>query len=146
MIFPLLTVRRTWRPALPACRGRAWSRTEIFELFPGAQGHAKPPRRRPVGRAAAAAGHCAGADHQAEAVAAGRADRGHPAQHHPADRPGDRAILRDQGEMAIVLVEQYFEFAYGLADRFCVLERGEVKIEGDRESVSKESLREAVSV
>lgn len=56
------------------------------------------------------------------------------------------ALLRDQGEMAIVLVEQYFEFAYGLADRFCVLERGEVKIEGDRQSVSKESLREAVSV
>lgn len=56
------------------------------------------------------------------------------------------ALLRDQGEMAIVLVEQYFEFAYGLADRFCVLERGEVKIEGDRESVSKESLRQAVSV
>jgi ABC-type branched-subunit amino acid transport system ATPase component len=34
------------------------------------------------------------------------------------------ALLRDQGEMAIVLVEQYFDFAYDLADRFCVLERG----------------------
>ncbi|MEQ8826792.1 MAG: ABC transporter ATP-binding protein, partial [Parvibaculum sp.] len=56
------------------------------------------------------------------------------------------ALLRDQGDMAIVLVEQYFEFAYGLADRFCVLERGEVKMSGDRESVSKDSLRDAVSV
>jgi urea transport system ATP-binding protein len=56
------------------------------------------------------------------------------------------ALLRDQGEMAIVLVEQYFEFAYGLADRFCVLERGEMKMAGDRQSVNKESLRDAVSV
>jgi urea transport system ATP-binding protein len=56
------------------------------------------------------------------------------------------ALLRDQGDMAIVLVEQYFEFAYRLADRFCVLERGEVKMSGDRESVSKDSLRDAVSV
>lgn len=54
--------------------------------------------------------------------------------------------LRDEGKMAIVLVEQYFEFAYGLADRFCVLERGEVKMAGDRQSVSKDSLRAAVSV
>lgn len=54
--------------------------------------------------------------------------------------------LRDEGKMAILLVEQYFEFAYGLADRFCVLERGEVKMAGDRQSVSKDSLRAAVSV
>jgi energy-coupling factor transporter ATP-binding protein EcfA2 len=33
-----------------------------------------------------------------------------------------------EGEMAIVLVEQYFDFAFDLADRFCVIERGEVKI------------------
>jgi ABC-type multidrug transport system ATPase subunit len=32
--------------------------------------------------------------------------------------------LRDQGEMAIILVEQYFDFAYDLADRFYVLSRG----------------------
>ncbi|MBC7280680.1 urea ABC transporter ATP-binding subunit UrtE [Hoeflea sp.] len=56
------------------------------------------------------------------------------------------ALLRDDGKMAIVLVEQYFEFAYGLADRFCVIERGEVKMAGDRESLTKDRLREAVSV
>ncbi|MEM7721819.1 MAG: urea ABC transporter ATP-binding subunit UrtE [Pseudomonadota bacterium] len=33
--------------------------------------------------------------------------------------------LREEGEMAIVLVEQYFDFAYDLADRFYVLKRGE---------------------
>ena len=35
-------------------------------------------------------------------------------------------ILRDRGEMAIVLVEQYFEFARDLADEFIVMVRGEV--------------------
>lgn len=55
-------------------------------------------------------------------------------------------LLRDEGKMAIVLVEQYFEFAYGLADRFCVLERGEVKLAGDRVSIAKSRLRAAVSV
>ena len=37
------------------------------------------------------------------------------------------ARLRDQGRMAIVLVEQYFEFARDLADRFLVMDRGEVR-------------------
>jgi urea transport system ATP-binding protein len=41
-------------------------------------------------------------------------------------------LLADRGDMAIVLVEQYFDFARRLADRFVVLERGEVVMEGDR--------------
>ena len=56
------------------------------------------------------------------------------------------AHLRDQGEMAIVLVEQYFEFAYDLADRFTVLKRGSVVMDGTREELSKDSLRDSVSV
>jgi hypothetical protein len=94
MIFPLLTVRRTWRPALPACRAEHKFRITHLRAVPGAQGHAQPPRRRPVGRPAAAAGHRARADHPAETASARRADRGHPAQHHPADRAGDRAAAR----------------------------------------------------
>src|SRR5688500_603986 len=35
-------------------------------------------------------------------------------------------LLGSRGDMAIVLVEQYFEFAKSLADRFLVLERGRV--------------------
>ena len=39
-----------------------------------------------------------------------------------------RAIeyLRRKGDMAILLVEQYFEFARDLADDFAVMERGEI--------------------
>ena len=38
--------------------------------------------------------------------------------------------LAQRGDMAIVLVEQYFEFARDLADRYTVLDRGEVVLEG----------------
>ncbi len=54
--------------------------------------------------------------------------------------------LRDQGEMAIVLVEQYFDFAYGLADRFVVLRRGEVLLRGDKTEISRDTLLNSVSV
>uniref|UniRef100_UPI003EBC7BAA ATP-binding cassette domain-containing protein n=1 Tax=Primorskyibacter sedentarius TaxID=745311 RepID=UPI003EBC7BAA len=55
-------------------------------------------------------------------------------------------LLRDQGEMAIVLVEQYFEFAYDLADRFVVLRRGAVTLAGGKQDVSKAELLKGVSV
>ncbi|UYV36599.1 urea ABC transporter ATP-binding subunit UrtE [Rhodobacteraceae bacterium D3-12] len=55
-------------------------------------------------------------------------------------------LLRDQGEMAIVLVEQYFEFAYDLADRFVVLRRGEVMLEGTKGSLDKAEVLKSVSV
>ncbi len=54
--------------------------------------------------------------------------------------------LRDEGRMAIVLVEQYFEFAYDLADRFSVLRRGEVIMSGAKSEVSRETLLKSVSV
>lgn len=54
-----------------------------------------------------------------------------------------RAItyLRDRGDMAILLVEQYFEFARDLADRFAVLERGEVVMAGRRENMVESEIR-----
>lgn len=55
-------------------------------------------------------------------------------------------LLRDRGDMAIVLVEQYFEFAYGLADRFVVLRRGEVMMEGTKDTLSKDDVLRGVSV
>jgi hypothetical protein len=79
------------RLALPAPKGDRRIPDEISRPVPGPEGHAPPPRGRPVGRAAAATGHRPRHDHAAEGPSAGRADRGHPAQHHPGDRPGDRA-------------------------------------------------------
>ncbi|MEP6827007.1 MAG: urea ABC transporter ATP-binding subunit UrtE [Aestuariivirga sp.] len=54
--------------------------------------------------------------------------------------------LRDQGTMAIVLVEQYFDFAFGLADQFVVLERGAVTLKGAKEAIDRELLLSRVSV
>ncbi|MDO5612505.1 MAG: urea ABC transporter ATP-binding subunit UrtE [Paracoccus sp. (in: a-proteobacteria)] len=50
------------------------------------------------------------------------------------------AALRDQGEMAVVLVEQYFDFAWDLGDSFTVLERGKVLLQGARGSVARSDV------
>lgn len=54
--------------------------------------------------------------------------------------------LRQQGKMAIVLVEQYLDFAYGLGDRFAVLERGRCILQGAKSEISAEQLQQAVSI
>lgn len=56
------------------------------------------------------------------------------------------AHLRDKGEMAIVLVEQYFDFAYDLGDRFLVLERGAKKMAGTKADLDRDALLDSVSV
>jgi len=56
------------------------------------------------------------------------------------------SYLRDEGEMAIILVEQYFDFAYDLADKFYAMRRGEIVLDGSKSEVDKDKLREAVSV
>ncbi len=54
--------------------------------------------------------------------------------------------LRTTRGMAIILVEQYFDFAYELADRFIALRRGEVISNGTREDVTRDELLQAVTV
>ena len=56
------------------------------------------------------------------------------------------ALLRDRGTMAIVLVEQYFDFARRLADRFAVLERGQVVLAGTREDMVESDVRRYLTV
>ncbi|MFG5381658.1 urea ABC transporter ATP-binding subunit UrtE [Yoonia sp. R2-816] len=50
------------------------------------------------------------------------------------------SLLREQGNMAIVLVEQNFDFAYGLGDRFVVMTRGTVKRRADKADISAEAM------
>ena len=54
--------------------------------------------------------------------------------------------LRDQGTMAIVLVEQYFDFARELADTFAVLDRGEVVLAGKIADVPPQDIRRHLTV
>ena len=54
--------------------------------------------------------------------------------------------LRKTGDMAIVLVEQYIDFAFDLADRFEVLQQGRVVLSGARGAIPREKLFASVSV
>jgi ABC-type branched-subunit amino acid transport system ATPase component len=54
--------------------------------------------------------------------------------------------LRGRGDMAIIPVEQYFDLADALADRFYVPRRGAVALSGTRAEIPEADLRAAVSV
>ncbi|CUH42364.1 urea ABC transporter ATP-binding subunit UrtE [Ruegeria atlantica] len=54
--------------------------------------------------------------------------------------------LRKTSGMAIVLVEQYFDFAFDLADRFVVLRRGEILVKGSRDDLTRDQVLQAVTV
>jgi urea transport system ATP-binding protein len=56
------------------------------------------------------------------------------------------AYLRDEGTMAIILVEQFFDFAYGLGEQFYVLKRGKIVLDGTKDQISREKLLAGVSV
>lgn len=55
------------------------------------------------------------------------------------------AYLKARGDMAIVLVEQYFDFAYGLADHIYVLRRGTVSTSGPAKTLYQAVLRAELS-
>jgi urea transport system ATP-binding protein len=54
--------------------------------------------------------------------------------------------LRARGDMAIVLVEQYFDFAYDLADQVLVLQRGAVVHSGAKSDLSRDDLLRLASI
>jgi len=56
------------------------------------------------------------------------------------------AYLRGLGQMAIVLVEQYLDFAHELGDHFVVMDRGSVTYACDRASLDEGALRRAMAL
>lgn len=54
--------------------------------------------------------------------------------------------LAATGEMAILLVEQYYDFARDLSDQYLVMERGEIVMRGRGCDMDKDGVREALSV
>jgi urea transport system ATP-binding protein len=56
------------------------------------------------------------------------------------------AYLRGLGEMAIVLVEQYLDFARELGDHFVVMDRGSVTYSCDRTTLDEGALRRAMAL
>ena len=55
-------------------------------------------------------------------------------------------LLRERGGLAILLVEQYFDFARDLADRIAVMDRGAIVVEGRREELDEADVRRRLSV
>ena len=145
-IFPLLTVKENLETGYAAApRGERFTPDEIFDLF--------PVLASMMGRRG---GDLSGGQQQQLAI--GRALVTRP-KLLVLDEPTEgiqpsiikdigRAIsyLRNKGDMAIVLVEQYFDFAKELADDFIVMDRGSVVMEGDRASMNEKDVRQKISV
>lgn len=143
-IFPLLTVKENLETGLAPVR-RQRLPEDLFDLF--------PVLKDMLGRRG---GDLSGGQQQQLAIA--RALAGRP-KLLVLDEPTEgiqpsiikdigRAIdyLRSQGEMAILLVEQYFEFARDLADQFVVMDRGKVVMAGERSGMDEAQVRRYLSV
>jgi urea transport system ATP-binding protein len=48
--------------------------------------------------------------------------------------------------MAILLVEQYFDFACQLADRFAVMDRGQIVVSGTKAEMVEQNVRRHLTV
>ncbi len=56
------------------------------------------------------------------------------------------ALLRQRGEMAILLVEQYYDFARELAQSIAVMDRGDIVLSGKAGTLDESDVRRRLSV
>lgn len=145
-IFPLLTVHenlKTGFAALP--RKDRYIPSEIFDLFPilkdmlrrrGGDLSGGQQQQLAIGRALVMRPKLLVLDEPTEGI-------------QPSiikDIGNVIELLRARGDMAILLVEQYFEFARDLADRFAVMDRGEVVLAGAKEDMLESDVRKYLTV
>lgn len=145
-VFPLLTVKEnleTGYAKLPAAKRKLPA--EIFELF--------PILSTMLGRRG---GDLSGGQQQQLAIARALVTRpkllllDEPTEGIQPSIIKDigRAIsfLRHKGDMGILLVEQYYDFARELADKICVIDRGEIVVSGDAKNLGEAEIKRHLTV
>ena len=144
-VFPRLTVEENLQMGLASRPPNARIPERIFEMFPVLRSML---RRR--------AGDLSGGQQQQLAI--GRALAVGPRLlilDEPTEgiQPSiikdiERAIrtLAESGEMAILLVEQYYDFARSLADQYLVMERGEIVARGAGADMDRDDVRRLLAV
>ncbi|MBL8905640.1 MAG: urea ABC transporter ATP-binding subunit UrtE [Rhizobiales bacterium] len=145
-IFPLLTVKEnleTGYAKLPPMQRKLPA--EIFELFPVLSAM--------LGRRG---GDLSGGQQQQLAIARALVTRprllllDEPTEGIQPSIIKDigRAIsfLRHRGDMGILLVEQYYDFARVLADRICVIDRGEIVVSGSASDLGEAEIKRHLTV
>ena len=145
-IFPLLTVQEnleTGFAVLP--RGKRQVPDEIFDLFPilktmlrrrGGDLSGGQQQQLAIGRALVMGPRLLVLDEPTEGI--------QPSIIKDIGRV--IALLRGRGDMAILLVEQYYDFAHELAQTLVVMDRGVVVVAGARDDLDKEDVRRHLSV
>jgi urea transport system ATP-binding protein len=145
-IFPLLTVREnleTGYAVLP--RGSRKVPDEIFDLFPvlksmlrrrGGDLSGGQQQQLAIGRALVMKPRLLVLDEPTEGI--------QPSIIKDIGRVIE--LLRDRGEMAILLVEQYFDFAHALGHQLAVMDRGEVVLAGLKDELDEAEVRRHVMV
>lgn len=145
-IFPLLTVEenlQTGFGVLP--RGERGVPDQIFELFPVLKSMLKrrggdlsggQQQQLAIARALVARPRLLVLDEPTEGIQPSIIkDIGRVLEH-----------LRAQGQMAILLVEQYLDFAKALADRLAVMDRGQVVLAGEPHELAEADVRRYLTV
>ncbi len=145
-IFPLLTVKENLETGFaPLKRRDRYVPAEIYDLFPvlkdmlgrrGGDLSGGQQQQLAIGRALVTRPRVLVLDEPTEGI--------QPSIIKDIGRAID--YLRGKGDMAIVLVEQYFEWARDLCDTYAVMDRGQVVEAGPRSGMVEAQVRRWLSV